>query len=121
MSYKYFIHEIDDEGWSGGTMTNNLMEDFIKKYSINWEEEFEEDDKLGEDPIITGLEVGTDDCEVWIYQIDPKHKRQQQIGHFNFHRDCIDEVLDFIQDNYRNLEMEELDESFRIHRFKDYK
>ena len=118
---KYFIHKVDDEGWSSGIWTSNLMRDFIKHYDITWEEEFEEDDRLGENPIITGLEIGCDNAEVWIYEIDSTKNKQDLLGHFNFFRDCEDEVLDFIQDNYRRLEMEEIDESIKIHRFNDYK
>lgn len=118
---KYFIHEVDDEGWSGGTMTNNLMKDFIKHHDITWEEEFEDDDRLGENPIITDLNVGCDNVEVWIYEIDATRDRQVLLGHFNFFKKVDDEVLDFIQDNYRRLEMEEIDESIKIHRFNDYK
>ena len=118
---KYFIHEVDDEGWSGGTMTNNLMKDFIKIYDITWEEEFEEDDRLGENPIITDLNIGCQNAEVWLYEIDPTKEKQHLLGHFNFFKDCEDEILDFIQENYRRLEMEEIDESIKIHRFNDYK
>jgi hypothetical protein len=46
---------------------------------------FEEDDRLGENPIITDFNIGRKNAE-----------------------DCQDEVLDFIQD--RRLEMEEIDE-----------
>jgi hypothetical protein len=118
---KYFIHEVDDEGWSSGTMTNNLMKDFIKIYRITWEEEFEEDDRLGENPIITDLNVGNKNAEVWIYEINPNKEKQHLLGHFNFFRDDLDELSDFIQENYRRLEMEEIDESVKIHRFNDYK
>jgi len=45
-------------------------------------------------------------------------KEDQQ---FNFFTDCKDEVLDFIKENYRSLEMEEIDESVKIRRFNDYK
>jgi hypothetical protein len=118
---KYFIHEVDDEGWSCGTMTNNLMEDFIKNFRITWDEEFEEDDRLGENPIITNVNVGNKNAQVWIYQISPTKDKQVLLGEFNFFRDDLDELLDFIQENYRRLEMEEIDESIKIHRFGDYK
>ena len=115
----YMVHHGD---FYHALRTNiNLMRDFIKHYDITWEEEFEEDDRLGENPIITGLEIGCNNAEVWIYEIDPTKDRQVLLGHFNFFRDCEDEVLDFIQDNYRRLEMEEIDESIKIHRFNDYK
>jgi len=117
---KYFIHEVDGEGWSSGTMTNNLMNDFIKIYRITWEEEFEEDDRLGESPMIIDLSVGNQ-AEVWIYEIEPNKEKQRLLGHFNFWKDDLDELLDFIQENYRRLEMEEIDESIKIHRFNDYK
>jgi len=118
---KYFIHEVDDEGWSGGTMTNNLMRDFIKIYDITWEEEFEEDDRLGENPIITGLNIGRQNAQVWIYEINPTKEKQHLLGHFNLFTNCDDDIADFIQENYRRLEMEEIDESIKIHRFNDYK
>lgn len=118
---KYFIHEVDDEGWSCGTLSNNLMRDFIKFYDITWEEEFGENDRLGEHPIITDLKIGTDNAEVWIYELNPTSDKQILLGHFNFFRDCVDEISDFVQDNYRRLEMEEIDESIKIHRFNDYK
>ena len=102
---KYFIHEVNDEGWSSGIMTNNLMKDFIKICGITWDEEFEEDDKLGQYPIITNVNIETETLEVWIYEIDSTKNKQELLGHFNFFKDCEDDVLDFIQDNYRRLEM----------------
>jgi hypothetical protein len=118
---KYFIHEVDDEGWSAGTMTNNLMKDFIKVYDITWDEEFEGDDSIGQYPDITNLKIGEERSEVWIYEIDPTKEKQHLMGRFNFFTNCDDDVLDFIQENYRRLEMEEIDESIKIHRFNNYK
>jgi hypothetical protein len=121
---KYFINRVNDEGFgvfSTGILTNNLTRDFIKFYDITWHEEFEEDDRLGENPTISDLNIGKENAEVWIYEIDPKRDIQSLLGHFNFFKNCESDLIEFIQDNFRRLEMEEIDESIKIHRFRDYK
>jgi len=118
---KYFINRVNDEGFSTGVLTNNLTRDFIKFYDITWHEEFEEDDRLGQNPTISDLNIGKENAEVWIYEIDPKRDIQSLLGHFNFFKNCESDLIEFIQDNFRRLEMEEIDESIKIHRFRDYK
>lgn len=118
---KYFINRVNDEGFSTGIMTNNLTRDFIKFYDITWYEEFEEGDRLGKNPIISDVNIGKDNAEVWIYELDVKKDIQVLLGHFNFFKNCESDLVDFIQDNYRRLEMEEIDESIKIKRFVDYK
>ncbi len=119
--FKYFIHSEDDENWVGGIMTNNLQKDFIEKYRITFDEEFEDDDLLGIDPIISNVEIGNpnSDVNIYIYKIDTNTQRQQLIGQFNFFEKCEGDVQEFITDYSREIEMN-VDESLTIKRFKDY-
>lgn len=116
---KYFICEEGDYN-NIGILTDNLHKDFILRHGIKWEEEFEEDDLIGQNPIITGVSYDSNYVKLSIYKIDEYSKFQHEIAEFNFHITNIqDEIAEFIQENYREITMSELDES--IIKFKDYR
>lgn len=116
---KYFIRE-EDYNNSIGILTNNLHKDFILRQGIKWDEEFEEDDLIGQNPIITGVSYDSNCEKVSIYKIDEYSKFQHEIAEFNFNiANLQDEIAEFIQENYREITMSELDES--IIKFKDYR
>lgn len=115
---KYLIVDKSDEGISAH-LTNNLMEDFIRKYKISWDEEFEESDVLGVNPIISDVLILTDDCEVAIWRINHSTSKLKLMGDFNFWQvDSSDIVEDFIRDYYKDITMSDMDE--KIKRFKDF-
>lgn len=113
----YFVVEKDFNGWVSGYTSKNL-EKVIEKIGIVYTEDWEDDDKFGmQTPQITITSLPTDK-EVLIFEIDDtKIGYQLAIGDFNFFRDCLDDVQDFILDNYRNIIMSE---STDIKKFNDF-
>jgi len=120
---KYFIVEVNEEGSSFGFMTNNLHKDFIEKYEITWSEE--EGGNPFETPVIEEIEVGKTNRVVYIFNMKEGPMRpdidiRSNIGEFNlFTEDYYDDLIDFIQENWRDIEMG-IDESNSVKKFKDF-
>ncbi len=115
---KYFIHEEADYA-NIGILTNNLHKDFILRHGIKWKEKFEKDDYIGINPTISDVSYETNSIKLSIYKIKESDRIQYEIAEFNFHCDIHNEIAEFIQENYRDITMNEFDES--IKKFKDYK
>jgi len=119
----YFIVEIDEQGSAFGFMTNNLHRDFIEKYEITWNEDKDED-HFGP-PVIESIEVGSINRVIYIFSMKTGPMRKgidirSNIGEFNlFTEDYYDNLIDFIQENWRSIEMG-IDESNSVKKFKDF-
>jgi hypothetical protein len=120
---KFFIVDIDEQGSAYGVMTNNLHKDFIEKYKITWSES-EDKDHFGP-PVIEEIEVGKTDRMIYIFSMmgGPMRKDidiRSNVGEFNlFTEDYHDNLIDFIQEYWRNIESG-IDESNSVKKFKDF-
>ncbi len=120
---KFFIVDVNEEGSSYGFMTNNLHKDFIKKYGITWSES--DSGSPFDIPEIEDLQVEKTNRVIYIFSMMEGPMRQDidirsNIGEFNlFTEDYYDDLIDFIQENWRNIEMG-IDESISIKKFKDF-
>ena len=120
---KFFIVDVDEQGSAYGIMTNNLHKDFIEKYEITWHE-YEDKDHFGP-PAIESLEVGIGNRMIYIFSMmegpmRPDIDIRSNIGEFNlFTEDFHDDLIDFIQENWRSIESG-IDESNSVKKFKDF-
>jgi len=120
---KFFIVDVDEQGSAYGIMTNNLHKDFIEKYEITWNED--DRDHFGP-PVIQEIEVGKTNRMIYIFSMMEGPMRKDEdirsnIGEFNlFTEDYYDDIIDFIQENWRNIEGG-IDESNSVKKFKDFK
>jgi hypothetical protein len=120
---KFFIVDVDQQGSAYGVMTNNLHRDFIEKYKITWSED-KDKDHFGP-PVIDSIEVGETDRMIYIFSMmgGPMRKDidiRSNIGEFNlFTEDYYDDLIDFIQEYWRNIESG-IDESNSVKKFKDF-
>jgi hypothetical protein len=120
---KFFIVDVDEQGSAYGVMTNNLHRDFIEKYKITWSED-KDKDHFGP-PVIDSIEVGIGNRMIYIFSMmeGPMRKDidiRSNIGEFNlFTEDFHDDLIDFIQQNWRNIEGG-IDESNSVKKFKDF-
>jgi len=120
---KFFIVDVDEQGSAYGVMTNNLHKDFIERYKITWSED-KDKDHFGP-PVIDSIEVGNTNRMVYIFSMmeGPMRKDidiRSNIGEFNlFTEDFHDDLIDFIQQNWRNIEGG-IDESNSVKKFKDF-
>jgi len=120
---KFFIVDVDEQGSAYGIMTNNLHKDFIERYKITWSED-KDKDHFGP-PVIDSIEVGNTNRMVYIFSMmeGPMRKDidiRSNIGEFNlFTEDFHDDLIDFIQQNWRNIEGG-IDESNSVKKFKDF-
>lgn len=97
----FFIVESSDTGHVSGKISHDLVKDFIKPCGITYEEEYDDEDKFGMDsPIITDLSIEKDSGEIYIFEMDSTKDYQNLIGQFNFYRDPVDDVLDFLNDYF---------------------
>jgi hypothetical protein len=115
----YFIYETNDEGWYSGMTTHNL-EGYLEKIGVVWEEEWEEDDKFGLKTPHIDIKSIPSDRHVVVFRLSDKLGYQEQIGEFNFFRECYDEVQDFITEFYREI-ITSANESLTIKKFDDFK
>ena len=120
---KFFIVDVDEQGSAYGLMTNNLHKDFIEKYKITWSED-KDKDHFGP-PVIDSIEVGIGNRMIYIFSMMEGPMRKDEdirsnIGEFNlFTEDFHDDLIDFIQENWRNIEGG-IDESNSVKKFKDF-
>ena len=120
---KFFIVDVDEQGSAYGVMTNNLHKDFIEKYEITWSED--DRDHFGP-PVIQEIEVGKTNRMIYIFSMMEGPMRKDEdirsnIGEFNlFTEDYYDDVIVFIQENWRSIESG-IDESNSVKKFKDFK
>ena len=120
---KFFIVDVDEQGSAYGVMTNNLHKDFIEKYEITWSE-YENKNSFGP-PSIEEIEVGNTNRMVYIFSMmeGPMRKDidiRSNVGEFNlFTEDYHDNLIDFIQEYWRNIESG-IDESNSVKKFKDF-
>ena len=120
---KFFIVDVDEQGSAYGVMTNNLHRDFIEKYKITWSED-KDKDHFGP-PVIDSIEVGIGNRMIYIFSMmeGPMRKDidiRSNIGEFNlFTEDFHDDLIDFIQENWRSIEGG-IDESNSVKKFKDF-
>jgi hypothetical protein len=120
---RFFIVDVDEEGSALGFVTDNLHKDFIEKYKITWSEG-DGGDPFGH-PIIEGLEVGTGNRVIYIFDMTQGPMRpgidiKSCIGEFNlFTEDFYDDLIDFIQQYWRVIERG-IDESNSVKKFKDF-
>lgn len=115
----YFIYETNHEGWYSGITTHSL-EKYLEKIGVTWEEEWEEDDKFGLKTPNIHIKSIPSDRHVVIFRLSDKLGYQEQIGEFNFFRDCYDEVQDFVTEFYREI-ITSTNESITIKKFNDFK
>lgn len=119
---KFFIVDVDEQGSAYGVMTNNLHKDFIEKYEITWSEDNR--DHFGP-PVIQEIEVGKTNRMIYIFSMMEGPMRKDEdirsnIGEFNlFTEDYYDDIIDFIQEYWRNIESG-IDESNSVKKFKDF-
>jgi len=107
-------------------MTNNLDKDFIEKYEITWSEyeNKEKNDPFGP-PEIEEVKVGRTDRVIYIFSMMEGPMRndidiRSNVGEFNlFTDDYHDNLIDFIQEYWRNIESG-IDESNSVKKFKDF-
>jgi len=120
---KFFIVDVDEQGSAYGVMTNNLHKDFIEKYEITWSE-YENKNSFGP-PEIEEIEVGNTNRMVYIFSMMEGPMRKDEdirsnVGEFNlFTEDYHDNLIDFIQEYWRNIESG-IDESNSVKKFKDF-
>ena len=120
---KFFIVDVDEQGSAYGVMTNNLHKDFIEKYKITWSED-KDKDHFGP-PVIESIEVGRGNRMIYIFSMMEGPMRKDEdirsnIGEFNlFTEDFHDDLIDFIQENWRSIEGG-IDESNSVKKFKDF-
>ena len=120
---KFFIVDVDEQGSAYGVMTNNLHKDFIERYKITWSED-KDKDHFGP-PAIEEIEVGRGNRMIYIFSMMEGPMRKDEdirsnIGEFNlFTEDFHDDLIDFIQQNWRNIEGG-IDESNSVKKFKDF-
>jgi len=120
---KFFIVDVDEQGSAYGFMSNNLHKDFIQKYGITWSES--DSGSPFDTPDIEGLQVDKTNRMIYIFSMNAGPMRpdidiRSNIGEFNlFTEDYYDDLADFIQENWRDIEMG-IDESISIKKFKDF-
>jgi hypothetical protein len=121
---RYFIVEIgEDFGGALGFSTDNLHKDFIQRYKITFD--ISEDENPFDIPYIQNLEVGVGNRVIIIFDTNQGPQRpgidiKSNIGEFNlFTEDFYDDLQDFIQENWREIEMS-MDESISVKKFKDF-
>ena len=120
---KFFIVDVDEQGSAYGVMTNNLHKDFIERYKITWSE-YDSKDHFGP-PAIETIEVGRTNRMIYIFSMKegpmrPDMDIRSNIGEFNlFTEDYHDDLIDFIQENWRHIESG-IDESNSVKKFKDF-
>jgi len=121
---RFFIIDVNDEGNAYGFMTNNLHKDFIQKYGITWTES--DDGDPFSTPSIDDIQVEKDNRVIYIFDMKSGPMRKDidirsNIGDFNFFtEDYHDDLIDFIQENWRDIELG-IDESASVKKFKDFK
>lgn len=122
---KYLIVYDDPDGYGGNNalLTNDLETDFIKKFHITYDEEYEDNDIIGLRPIISNVRC-LSNCLVSIYKLDLDSKYQREIGNFNFYTsDYEDELQEFIQEYHWEI-ISPIDlpkKESKIHRFSNFK
>ncbi len=121
---RFFIIDVNEEGSAYGFMTNNLHKDFIKKYGITWTES--DDGDPFSTPVIEDIQVNNTNRMIYIFSMmegpmRPDIDIRSNIGEFNlFTEDYYDDLIDFIQGYWRDIEMN-IDESTSVKKFKDFK
>ena len=114
MEKLYLISSIGTWESPIGILTNDLSEDFIKRFHISWREDFGDDDILGLNPSISEVKCDTD-IEVSIFLLDIENKKSTTVLYLNTYLHDMSDLEDFIIDNYKELSYDP------IVKFKDFK
>lgn len=106
---KYAIYENDENNTSSLIFTDNLQKDFFEFYQIEWNEKFEQGERI---PFISNVRrsPGSYEYVVSVFSIDPETTKTKNLIECNFYTDSWQgEVRDFIIDHWNELSRQTLE------------